>query len=133
MPSGTSTEDQPCMAFLSRTLSDCLSNHPFCASSQTGGWLPTRLLDVSLSPRNTTDTVVLVERGDVQKLSGQRSVQYFTLSHVWGRSMPATLTQGNYSDRKSCIRLDELPLCFRDAVKMTRRLGGRYLWIDALW
>ncbi|KAE9367118.1 hypothetical protein N431DRAFT_83122 [Stipitochalara longipes BDJ] len=28
--------------------------------------------------------------------------------------------------------MEELPLCYRDAVLITRMLGYRFLWIDAL-
>lgn len=133
VPRGTSTEGQPCTEFLAQTLSDCLSTHPLCVSRHVDFWIATRLLDVSQSPQNRADSVVLVERDDIHKLPGSPGVQYFTLSYVWGKTIPAKLTLDNYSDRKRCIRLDELPTCFRDAVKMTRNLGGKYPWIDALW
>ncbi|KAM7197064.1 Heterokaryon incompatibility protein (HET) domain containing protein [Naviculisporaceae sp. PSN 640] len=132
LPQGTSTEDQSCIKFLVQALSDCLSKHPLCTPGNIDNWLPTRLLDVSPLSQNSTDAIVLIERDDVRKLPGPHGAQYFTLSHVWGKSIPSKLTRDNYFDRKKCIRLDELPRCFRDAVKMTRTLGGKYLWLDAL-
>ncbi|WJG35087.1 heterokaryon incompatibility protein-domain-containing protein [Fusarium oxysporum Fo47] len=131
MPSGLSTEDQTCTEFLSQTLSNCLSNHASCAHSQLDAWVPKRLLDVRLNPPYP-DSIVLVESNDFQKSVGEHEVRYFTLSHVWGSCRPAMLTQANYADMKKGLRFDELPRCFRDAIKTTRSLGARYLWIDAL-
>ena len=133
IPRGTSTEDQTCIEFLSQTLSNCLSTHPSCAPSQVSAWVPKRLLDVGLGPPNS-DSIVLVEGEDLLASSaGEHQVRYFTLSHVWGSCKPVILTKANYPDMKNAFKLAGLPRCFRDAIAMTRSLGVRYLWIDALW
>ncbi|KAK4214523.1 heterokaryon incompatibility protein-domain-containing protein [Rhypophila decipiens] len=151
IPTSLSTEDPSCTEFLLGSLSNCLLNHRRCenrpldASSQVDdSWMPSRLLDIRLLPNRDPDFILLVERDDIQKPNGvgeESQVQYFTLSHVWGSSRPAHLTQANYDDRRKGISLlqrspgnslYELPRCFRDAVKVARDLGGRYLWIDAL-
>ena len=132
MPSGTSTEDEPCINFLSQTLADCLAHHGPCRPRQVDGWIPKRLLDVR-PPLDGTDSIALVERADLQTASANNKVQYLTLSHVWGSHIPMTLTKTNYADMKKGLGLDALPQCFRDAVKVARRFGMRYLWIDALW
>ncbi|KAB8226122.1 heterokaryon incompatibility protein-domain-containing protein [Aspergillus novoparasiticus] len=60
--------------------------------------------------------------------------KYMTLSHCWGKRLDtnAITTRGNLSSRMKEIKLDDLPANFWDAVSITRRLGIRYLWIDAL-
>jgi hypothetical protein len=38
----------------------------------------------------------------------------------------------NFATRQKTISMSELWPTFRDAIYITRRLGVRYLWIDAL-
>jgi hypothetical protein len=54
------------------------------------------------------------------------------LSHYWGSQVPFSITLSTLPDRIKTIPLDELPLTFRDAVLITRKLCFRYLWVDAL-
>jgi hypothetical protein len=59
---------------------------------------------------------------------------YTALSYCWG-SHPYKgfiTTKANLLARKSNIVEDELPKTFRHAIHAARRLGVRYLWIDAL-
>lgn len=46
--------------------------------------------------------------------------------------MPFQKTKDTLPERQHNIPIVDLPQSFRDAVKITRRLGQRYLWIDAL-
>ena len=55
-----------------------------------------------------------------------------TLSHCWGTLKCLTLTSVNYKYLVAGFKLTELPKTFREAVEITRSLGIRYLWIDAL-
>ncbi|KAM0806286.1 heterokaryon incompatibility protein-domain-containing protein, partial [Usnea florida] len=57
---------------------------------------------------------------------------YMTLSHCWGTLKCLTLTTLNYKDLETGFKLIELPKTFREAIEITRNLGIRYLWIDAL-
>jgi len=45
---------------------------------------------------------------------------------------PSATTQANYEARKKSIDMSSLSLTFQDAFECSRRLGIRYLWIDAL-
>ncbi len=133
IPRGTSTEDQTCIEFLSQTLSNCLSTHASCAPSRVNSaWVPKRLLDVGLGLPNS-GSIVLVEGDDLRASAGEHQVRYLTLSHLWGSCRPATLSKANYGDMKKGVKFAEFPRCFRDAINVTRSLGVRYLWIDALW
>jgi hypothetical protein len=60
--------------------------------------------------------------------------QYTVLSHRWPTdpSQHFMTTTTTLLDRKLAIRLEEMPQTFQDAVKVSRELGIRYLWIDSL-
>ena len=57
---------------------------------------------------------------------------YATLSHCWRSFVPLRLLKTNIAVLSQGIEWDTLPQTFQDAVKMTRNLGLRYLWIDYL-
>lgn len=52
----------------------------------------------------------------------------------WGKDgIPSSTTSKNLSNReKNGLLIHELPRTFRDAVRITRLLGYKYLWIDSL-
>ncbi|EMC91824.1 hypothetical protein BAUCODRAFT_52925, partial [Baudoinia panamericana UAMH 10762] len=54
------------------------------------------------------------------------------LSHCWGGMQPIRLTVWNRAEFLERIHFDSLPLTFRNAIAVTRRLCIRYLWIDSL-
>lgn len=106
-------------------LSRCLVEHEKCGrwdSQYEGGSLPTRVLDVGLDQ----DYIALCEPANDSK------EKYITLSHCWGTSLIATTTKASLEQGRRSIPISELSSTFRDAVTITRRLGVRYLWIDAL-
>ncbi|KAE8136014.1 heterokaryon incompatibility protein-domain-containing protein, partial [Aspergillus pseudotamarii] len=57
-----------------------------------------------------------------------------TLSHCWGKRLgtDAITTRANLLGHMKEIKLNDLPANFCDAISITRRLGIRYLWIDAI-
>lgn len=60
---------------------------------------------------------------------------WIALSHQWGdRNLPVRLctTTDNQNTHKEGMSLKQLPRTFADAVKATRKLKCRYLWIDSL-
>ncbi|KAK5266146.1 hypothetical protein LTR99_008145 [Exophiala xenobiotica] len=86
--------------------------------------LPTRLVDVSSS---SEDGLTVYLRNTVG-LQGA----YCALSYSWGRSKSFKTTRATYQSRLDGFSVDELPTTIRDAVLLTRSLGFRYLWVDAL-
>lgn len=57
---------------------------------------------------------------------------YVALSHRWGsENLPQTLST-NIHSRMESFMLSELTQTMQDAIEITRRLGYRYIWIDAL-
>ena len=87
---------------------------------------PHRLIDLQAFPKDSQDVRI------AQAL--EMNVVYATLSYCWGKDMPqgSTTTLGNIHEREECLKPSELPQTLRDAIKVTRWLDIRYLWIDAL-
>jgi hypothetical protein len=61
-----------------------------------------------------------------------KKIQYLTLSHCWGKHQLVRLLKSNVASFSQDVPYDLLPPTFRDAVRITRRLGFEYLWIDSL-
>lgn len=57
---------------------------------------------------------------------------YIALSHCWGSAPMFKTTLSELDSRVSDISMQLLPRKFQDAVKITRKLHVRYLWIDSL-
>ena len=89
--------------------------------------LPTRVIDVSRSAR-LDEAVRLVESNCLPP----RNIPYIALSYRWGNTNKLTTTIKTLQDHKRCISFSEMPRTLQDAVIVTRRLGLRFLWVDAL-
>jgi len=57
---------------------------------------------------------------------------YLTLSYCWGGPQAIQLTTKTMTTYKNKILISSLPQTLRDAVFVTRQLGYRYIWVDAL-
>ncbi|KPM36558.1 hypothetical protein AK830_g10019 [Neonectria ditissima] len=115
-------------------LEDC-DKHAACsleASRPGPARMPTRLIDVG---KKSSNQVLVCSTRLWGKPPGD-IVKYVALSHPWGdvkRHDHFSSTRKNIHGRiKNGIALDELPATFKDAVKVTRELGIRYLWIDSI-
>ncbi|KAF2122009.1 heterokaryon incompatibility protein-domain-containing protein, partial [Lophiotrema nucula] len=60
------------------------------------------------------------------------SGQYAALSYCWGKAQTFTTTAETYVARCRGFNLTELPQTIRDAVIVTREMGLRFLWVDAI-
>ncbi|OTB18675.1 hypothetical protein K445DRAFT_19277 [Daldinia sp. EC12] len=101
---------------------ECSENHPNCVKSDSVNALPTRVVDISDS-----------EIGRIRIYESKREkMPYVTLTHCWGGVIPSITTTVNLKARTSGMNIDELPQNFIDAIQVTRALGLKYLWIDAL-
>jgi hypothetical protein len=87
--------------------------------------LPTPLLDI--------DNPQLIKLCNADSLTdGQRS-PYIALSHCWGLPNKTFLTTRNtIAEMRAGFPIGDAPATFRNAIQVTRCLGIRYLWIDAL-
>jgi hypothetical protein len=86
-------------------------------------FLPTRLLDLGQNPNSQ-----LIQLVASQGITGP----YVALSHCWGKSHRITNTTKTIETLRSGIPLSALPLTFKDAVRFTKSLSIRFLWIDSL-
>ena len=110
-------------------LSTCRDHHKRCWPSTIDypKFLPTRLLDVGVQSQQTVRLVLSKE------IIGAAKAAYVTLSYCWGATNDAArTTKENLVDRLESIQVDTLPKSLQDAITVTRGLGIRYLWIDAL-
>ena len=71
------------------------------------------------------DIIRLVEPYQVQ-------AKYAALSHCWGTNQPTNTTSSTLAQMKASITWGELSKVFRDAIKVARRLGLQWIWIDSL-
>lgn len=102
----------------------CSTDHVLCGAHEPSS-LPTRVLDLGDDAGAEPAQVKLLESHNQKEL-------YISLSHSWGGEQPLTTTAATLDDRKAGIEFARLPKTFQDAVRITRRLGIRYLWIDSL-
>ncbi|RYP05908.1 hypothetical protein DL765_009680 [Monosporascus sp. GIB2] len=102
-------------------LRDCNGGHGRC-NQRTAGYLPTRVLDVSLHD----DYVFLHHPAE------HENEAYVALSHCWGGAVALQTTTLSLATFQNGIQLKSFPKTFRDAVVVTRKLHCRYLWIDSL-
>jgi len=88
-----------------------------------GNLLPARVIEVGL---RDDPYVRLTETGPCD------TGEWIALSHQWGPDPHFCTTKENLTTHLNGIEVDQLPATFQDAVKITRYLGKRYLWIDSL-
>ncbi|CAG8977731.1 hypothetical protein HYALB_00012166 [Hymenoscyphus albidus] len=103
-------------------LQDCVANHEKCPSSASSP-LPTRVLDVC--PNYGLEKLRLYASNGAKD-------QYAALSYCWGGPQPIVTTLASLESHQKSLVFEELPRTIRDAIIVTRELGIRYLWIDAL-
>jgi hypothetical protein len=99
----------------------CLGSHENCPQPSLNTILPDRLIDCS-DPSNPR----LILTG------GEHRGPYLALSYVWGGPQPMTTTDNVGDYVSGGIPPSILPQTIRDAITVTRSLGQRYLWVDAL-
>jgi hypothetical protein len=91
--------------------------------SQEDKELPTRVIEVGYSEGNHEPRLVVT--------NGAHG-SWAALSYCWGGDSNFVLKADNMQEMLNGIPLESFPATLRDAVHVTRRLGIRYLWIDAL-
>jgi hypothetical protein len=57
---------------------------------------------------------------------------FAALSYVWGTNQTFVLLSTTECSLTTKFTVEQLPQTIRDAVVVTRRIGLRYLWVDAL-
>lgn len=104
-------------------LKKCNAEHNKCRKANASA-LPSRVIDVGYEELSTTLKLHVPKH--------QEYGSYVALSYCWGGQQPTITTLDNIGARTAAISFAELPQTVRDAVAVTRSLGIRYLWVDAL-
>ncbi|KAK0622772.1 heterokaryon incompatibility protein-domain-containing protein [Immersiella caudata] len=104
-------------------LEHCLENH--ACGPRSDAVLPSRVLDVG-EANGTNIQLVQTHTGTI------KTGQFVALSYCWGAHPPFVTTPGTLEARMQGFDVRMMPQTLRDAVHITRSLGFRYLWIDAL-
>ncbi|WAO92468.1 HET domain-containing protein [Fusarium falciforme] len=122
-----SSKSEAGLAQVKSWFDSCANGHTKCGNFShlvaQKGELPSRFLDVS------GGAIKLECRPSVLK-----GVRYTTLSHSWGKdpSLCPQLKQALLESFKTRILEPGLPAKYLDAIRITRDLGFRYIWIDSL-
>lgn len=111
-----------------QSVRECV-NHHRCAFNATPKF-PKRILDVG---DDCDSPIRLLETATARELraSGVRK-QYITLSYCWGGKQAVTTTRSTLAAHEEGLDLASLPQTIKDAISVTRSLGIKFLWIDAL-
>ena len=116
--------------FAKGTLKACRKGHDVCnkASPPTPRQMPTRVIDVgdpTLPAAKRVTRIVLTKDLKQQQ-------PYTALSYCWGRGTQAMLNDKNLADFLKLLPEPKLSKTHNEAIDLTRLLGIRYIWIDAL-
>ncbi|KAK1777130.1 HET-domain-containing protein [Copromyces sp. CBS 386.78] len=106
-------------------LDHCDSNPNHKCKPPPNSPLPTRVIDLG-SKAEPSLRLYETQPGD--------SFKFIALSHRWGDEAQGHFrtTRSNYSAHTQAIPFEQLPMNFQDAIRVTRELDIRYLWIDSI-
>jgi hypothetical protein len=119
-------QSDACFRLARSWLSTCLNSHDRC-NKLSRNKLPTRLINVGSAGSSQIPNLHITGPSDAV-------VAYATLSHCWGSntSRISMLKSNNTLMMMKGIDTSTLSKTFQDAIIITRGLGIKFLWIDAL-
>lgn len=100
----------------------CFTSHERCHIHKSTE-LPTRLIE--LSPLGKPEAARL-------RYSQAEIGSYCALSYCWGGFQPFATTVERYNSYLQCLPFSNMPKTIRDAFRVARHMGMRYIWIDSL-
>jgi hypothetical protein len=103
-----------------RRLKVCQSRH---RCSNKTSYLPTRVIDVGSVASGLPPYLCIPSKGT--------KGSYIALSYKWGGEQKARTTSKTLYEYTRKLPVDNLPRTIQDSLVITRKLGIRYLWIDA--
>ncbi|KAK3385323.1 heterokaryon incompatibility protein-domain-containing protein [Podospora didyma] len=123
------------LRLLRNWLDECRMHHPKCRRGSYSGQtfddascstaLPFRVIDVGSTDNPETHPRLVTTHHNI-------AGRYLTLSHCWGKVQPTKTTKATLDSWHVALPWAELSTTFRDAIRLTRDLGERFLWIDSL-
>ena len=139
----TDPASEEMFALINTWIQNCESSHGGCtAMTSRTTPLPSRVIDVGPADGSQNPYLLGVTNQHERQvkplskplLGGTPSLsqRYVALSYCWGNESTLTTTQKNIRSMEKEIEMNSLPATIRDAVIITRKLGIRYLWVDAL-
>lgn len=124
MDSG-STSSESTLRLCKAWLQSCLQSHTECSLQLMDQRFPARVIQVGSDGDTLVRLYAPKDLADAQP--------YCTLSHRWGNANIVTLSKETHEDFfKKGIAVGSLPQTFQDAIRVTRYLGAKHLWIDSL-
>jgi Heterokaryon incompatibility protein (HET) len=104
-------------------IDQCQLQHVECPNQQQP-LLPSRIVDVW----PTADSSLV----RLHAVLSHHQYHYAALSYAWGTSPRLLTTSSTLEAHQSGLLVKDLPKTFGDAVQVTRDIGLKYIWIDAL-
>lgn len=109
-----------CLKLAAELFSSCLDGHKSCSAQYpASSELPTRIIDTQGSAPKLID-------------GAGRHGTFAALSYCWGGDTTFKLTGATEAGFRAGRPHADFPPTLRDAITVTKALGIRYLWIDAL-
>lgn len=134
-PISESTSDPAVLERAKEWIDECEHDHAGrCREAAVENkYYPTRLIEVNPIP-DSKGVARLVSSKEDEKIAGQPVFEghYLTLSHCWGKKLFMRMTSENRATLQEAIYVNDLPLTFKHAIEVTRSLGFKYIWIDAI-
>jgi hypothetical protein len=130
---GLNSNSDTCWSQIWSWIEECGRDHFLCGSQNTFMAMPIT------SSRTLPKRVLDIGNGDTLEPTVQLSESnfsegvYIALSHAWGARLPIKTTKTNLEQFKKGIPWNDFSETFQDAIHITRKLGVRYLWINALY
>lgn len=107
----------------------CRNGHVGCSNSASSDKhvRPTRLIEVGSQVGERMPRLYIPSQDT-------RDIEYAALSYVWGGDHAdfTKTTASNLNDMRRQLPCNKLPKTVQDAIIITRGLGLKYLWVDAL-
>ncbi|KAH9234164.1 hypothetical protein K456DRAFT_1667156 [Colletotrichum gloeosporioides 23] len=111
-------------------LSLCENHTQVCHPMAREHFIPDRLIDVS------NDALKIIPKREIWQGPETFDRRYAALSYCWGKKedalAQAKLTTANMAQRLQNFDFSELTISIQESIMVTRALGLRYLWVDAL-
>jgi Heterokaryon incompatibility protein (HET) len=121
VPLNYHTNGEIVMAEIQKRLKVCQERH--LCSTNSIPYLPTRVIDVG-SATSKQPLHLRVSQKD-------EKAHYAALSYCWGGKQRVTTTLATIDAYMKRLPASTLPKTIQDAIKVTQKLGIRYLWVDA--
>ncbi|KAF5675113.1 hypothetical protein FCIRC_7586 [Fusarium circinatum] len=117
------------VALANRWIHSCSTSHEKCGMQPEGldqtKTIPTRLIDVGPKDGAAPPKLVIT--------NSSPEIEYLALSYAWGSGHEfAKTTASNLKEMMKHLPWGHLAKTVQDAIIFTRKLGYRYLWVDAL-